>query len=66
MDEMKPIVDHLPRCNSCAHYYITHDPSFRYGCRALDFKSKRQPLCDVIEASGHPCMYFREKKGSRI
>ena len=51
-----------PSCNNCTHYYITHDAHFRYGCRALDFKSQRQPILDVIEASGQPCLYFQEKK----
>lgn len=48
-------------CNRCAHYYITHDAHFRYGCRALDFKSQRLPAIDVLEASGEPCHYFIEK-----
>lgn len=50
-----------PRCNGCVHYYITHDPVFRYGCRALDFKSRRQPVLDVIESSGQECLYFRQR-----
>jgi len=49
-------------CNNCTHYYITHDAHFRYGCRALDFKSQRLPILDVIEASGESCHYFQEKK----
>jgi len=53
----KPVV-----CNNCIYYYITHDANFRYGCRALDFKSQRQPILDVIEASGQQCYYFREKE----
>lgn len=52
------------RCNGCAHYFITHEPGFRYGCRALDFKSKRQPILDVIEASGQACLYFAGRKKS--
>lgn len=51
-----------PDCNSCAHYYITHDANFRYGCRALDFKSKRLPVLVVIEASAQPCHYFLQKE----
>ena len=51
-----------PRCNGCVHYYITHDAVFRYGCRALDFKSRRQPVLDVIESSGESCLYFRPKE----
>lgn len=49
-----------PNCNDCAHHFITHDPAFRYGCRALDFKSRRLPMLDVAEASGQPCHYFRK------
>lgn len=52
----------LPSCNDCIHYYITHDAHFRYGCRALDFKSQRQPVLDVIEASGQMCQYFQRKQ----
>ncbi len=52
----------VPRCNRCVHYYITHDAQFRYGCRALGFKSLRQPMLDVLEASGMPCLRFLAKK----
>jgi len=53
-------------CNSCIHYYITHDAHFRYGCRALDFKSQRLPILVVVEASGQPCHYFQKKeRGSK-
>jgi hypothetical protein len=60
MDSGKSILDQ--RCNGCAHYFITHELTFRYGCRALDFKSRRQPIRDVIEASGQACLYFQAKK----
>lgn len=53
--------DKPPGCNNCTHYYITHDADFRYGCRALDFKSQRQPVLDVIASSGQPCLYFQKK-----
>ena len=49
-------------CIYCTHYYITHDANFRYGCRALDFKSQRQPSLVVTEASGKQCHYFQEKQ----
>jgi len=48
-------------CKHCTHYYITHDASFRYGCRILDFKSQRQPNLDVQEASGEQCKFFIRK-----
>ena len=62
MDLPKPILDQVPRCNGCVHYYITHDTHFRYGCRALGFKSQRQPVLDVIEASGLQGLQFLAKK----
>jgi hypothetical protein len=49
-------------CINCAHYYITHDINFRYGCRALDFKSQRQPILVVMEASGQQCHFFQKKE----
>ncbi|KPC51891.1 hypothetical protein [Amantichitinum ursilacus] len=51
----------VPDCTRCAHYHITYDPKFPYGCRALNFKSKRKPQLDVIEASLQPCMTFMPK-----
>ncbi len=50
-----------PRCTHCAHYYITFDVKFPYGCRALKFKSRRQPVLDVIESSDRPCQFFAPK-----
>jgi len=56
-----PDTDKPPRCNACQHYYITHDIHFRYGCRALAFKSRRQPIFEVVAASGQPCQFFALK-----
>lgn len=50
-----------PDCGGCAHYYITYDPGFPYGCRALGFKGKRKPCLDVLEASGERCLAFTPK-----
>ncbi|MBL8428444.1 MAG: hypothetical protein JNJ95_00940 [Dechloromonas sp.] len=50
-----------PRCSRCAHYFITHELPFRYGCHALDFKSTRAPELDVIASSGEACLYFQPK-----
>jgi len=50
-----------PDCGKCTHYYITYDPIFPYGCRALGFKGKRKPHLDVLEASGAPCLAFLSK-----
>lgn len=47
-----------PNCLECMHYYVTWDVSFPYGCRAMDFKSRRRPQLDVMESSGSPCLHF--------
>ncbi|MFZ4539355.1 hypothetical protein [Propionivibrio sp.] len=62
MDSGKPLLDHTLRCNGCVHYFITHELKFRYGCRALAFKSQQQPIRDVIDASGQSCLYFQARK----
>ena len=54
--------DQSSGCNNCTHYYITHDANFRYGCRSLDFKSQRQPILVVTEASGQQCHFFQKKE----
>ena len=59
------MIRETPDCAQCNHYYITHDVSFPYGCRALDFKSKRKPHLDVLEASGKPCMAFEPRRKNR-
>lgn len=51
----------VPNCLECAHYHITWDSQFPYGCRAMNFKSKRQPQLDVLESSGGYCMRFEPK-----
>ena len=56
-----PCTPQQVRCNQCAHYFITHELPFRYGCRALDFKSQRQPVLDVMAASGQGCFYFQPR-----
>lgn len=52
-------------CLKCAHYYITFDPSFPYGCRALDFKCRRLPHYEVAAASNLPCQSFVAKPNQR-
>lgn len=55
----------IPQCRDCIHYYITHDPVNPYGCRAMRFKSKRNPAIVVYESSGIICQLFRPKKESQ-
>ncbi len=51
-----------PDCLRCRHYYITWDATFPYGCRAMDFKSRRKPQLDVQESSGCPCLQFAPRR----
>lgn len=46
------------RCNGCVFFYITHDATFPYGCRAMNFKSRQLPSREVFMASGQPCLLF--------
>jgi hypothetical protein len=62
MAEQPPRTEDAPDCGACAHYYITHDANFPYGCRALHFKSRRVPQQEVRDASGHPCMAFAARR----
>lgn len=48
-------------CLNCMHYFITYEPHFPYGCRALSFKSKRLPCNEVFEASNSNCLMFIRK-----
>ena len=50
-----------PVCRHCQHHYITHDPAFPYGCRALGFKSRIEPAREVRASSGVDCQYFQLK-----
>lgn len=47
-----------PKCANCAHYYITYDPHFPYGCRAMNIKSKLPPHREVEAAAGMACQTF--------
>ena len=51
-----------PNCLLCRHYHITWDVGFPYGCRAMDFKSRRKPQLDVQESSGSPCLHFAPRR----
>lgn len=49
-------------CHQCAHYFITHDVTFPYACRALNFRSRTLPCREVLAASGQECQYFEAKQ----
>ena len=52
------------RCFQCRYFYITWDPIFPYGCRAMGFKSKKQPSVVVFSSSGLTCLRFEPKNAS--
>lgn len=47
-------------CYGCRHFFITWDKEFPYGCRKMEFRSKRLPSDDVIEADGQRCLAREE------
>ena len=51
-------------CHNCAHLYITHKPSFPYGCRAFGIISKKVPYLEVKNISGTDCALFSKKRKS--
>ena len=42
----------------CVHLFITYDPYYPYGCRALNFKSRNQPCLEVKASSGMDCQMY--------
>ena len=54
-----------PNCLKCIHYYITYELSMPYGCRAMKFKSARNPAQVVFSSSGIHCQLFTLKKGDK-
>jgi hypothetical protein len=56
------MVEVVPICFKCIHYFITHDPGRPYGCRAMAFKSRTNPAQVVLQSSGMNCQLFTPKK----
>ncbi len=52
-------------CFSCAHFHITYETDFPYGCRAAGFKSRLIPAKEMLLNSGMECQFFEEKKKRR-
>jgi len=48
-------------CAACVHFYVTWDPRFPRGCRALGFKCRDLPSALVRQASGLRCLRFERK-----
>lgn len=59
---MQPDLPKAPSCMGCVHHYVTHDPNFRYGCRAFGFKSQQSPIRVVQESSAQQCRLFESKE----
>lgn len=59
---LKNVAEKEDSCLHCMHYFITHEVTFPYGCRALAFKSRRMPSREVLAASHEPCQVFRAKE----
>lgn len=51
-----------PICIQCIHYFITYETANPYGCRAMGFKSRKNPARVVFESSGMECQLFTPKK----
>jgi hypothetical protein len=49
-------------CIRCEYYQVTWDAQRPYGCRAHNFKTRKNPAAVVFESSGMECQLFREKK----
>ena len=52
-----------PDCFSCRHLFITYEPQFPYGCRAVGFKSRGLPSREMVINSGIDCQFFSRKAG---
>ena len=52
-------------CHKCIYYYVTWNPNFPHGCRAMGFKSRRYPINEVRNImNGKDCLLFIDKKGN--
>ena len=48
-------------CNSCAHFFITWNKKFPFGCRAMGFMTSNSPSKDVFEVEGRDCLAYKNK-----
>jgi len=50
-------------CHKCIYYYVTWNPNFPHGCRAMGFKSRRYPINEVRNImNGKDCLLFAARK----
>jgi hypothetical protein len=59
------MAEKFPNCLKCIHYYITYEPAMPYGCRAMKFKTARNPAQVVYSSSGMHCQLFKQKNGEK-
>ncbi len=52
-------------CFRCRHFFVTWDPRFPRGCRALGFMGRAVPSDTVRQASGIRCLYFEPRSPTR-
>lgn len=57
------MAEKFPNCSECIYFYITYDASKPYGCKAMKFKSAKNPAQVVFASSGVHCRMFTKKKG---
>jgi len=48
-------------CYKCKYFYITWDKNFPNGCKALGFKTAKNPAQVVYESSGMICLAYSPK-----
>ena len=48
-------------CFECRHFFVTHEPSCPYGCRAMGFKTRELPCAAVLHSSGESCLCHDQK-----
>lgn len=56
-----PMKQNPVNCHRCRHFYVTWDPRFPNGCRALNFKTREIPSMVVLRSSGEPCHFYNPK-----
>ena len=56
------VSDKQIECNSCAHFFITWNKRFPFGCRAMGFMSANSPNKDVFEVEGRDCLAYKDKR----
>jgi hypothetical protein len=53
-------------CHKCTYYYVTWNPDFPHGCRAMGFESRRYPVNEVRSImNGKDCLLFIDRKKSK-